>query len=91
VARRKTISRYLKLSYALTEDNKKIGPATVTRRRPVFFPVLLDEPCILSLFSEPSICSSLRLSSRDTQEKVTLHSTTYPLDAVNDAMADLNG
>jgi NAD+-dependent secondary alcohol dehydrogenase Adh1 len=26
-----------------------------------------------------------------TQGKVTLHTTTYPLDAVNDAMADLDG
>jgi NAD+-dependent secondary alcohol dehydrogenase Adh1 len=31
------------------------------------------------------------LMTLTAQGKVTLHTTTYPLDAINDAMADLDG
>src|SRR5215211_545673 len=59
----------------------------------------IDIPTIDVISREISFIGNLVGTYRDLQElmtltaqgKVTLHTTTYPLDAINDAMADLDG
>ena len=59
----------------------------------------IDIPTIDVIFREISFIGNLVGSYVDLQDlmtltaqgKVTLHTSTYPLDAVNDAMADLDG
>src|SRR5207249_6434542 len=59
----------------------------------------IDIPTIDVISREISFIGNLVGTYRDLQDlmtltaqgKVTLHTTTYPLDAINDAMADLDG
>jgi NAD+-dependent secondary alcohol dehydrogenase Adh1 len=59
----------------------------------------LDVPTHTLIFTEISIVGNLvgtyndlaELMTLAAQGKVTLHTSTYPLDAINDAMADLDG
>ena len=59
----------------------------------------IELPTIDMITSEKTIVGNLVGTYADLQElmtltaqgKVTLHTSTYPLDAINDAMADLDG
>ena len=60
---------------------------------------MLQVPTAAIIAAEISFVGNLIGSYRDLLElmdltargQVTLHTTTYPLDAINDAVADLNG